>query len=413
MLKRFLIMAMIAVCVVVLTMPQLSAQRADEMVDRDGFSFTVRDGGYLARWIEQVYQVGTANLVKTNPDFAVCDQVLREIWKECNVNKLGRIAISGKEVAPDFFTVKQFGEIRSLDRTGSLWKLMPDAPLAALDCMPLHTLVAFGVNLDGAALMQMIDFYVAKYGNQKVRQKYTEGLAEAMQEGIDIRKLVSSISGIAVYVEADPARQVMPGFSSASVIITVKDRAIMDLVVNAAKEKNPSLVTVNNELLVPMEFGEVAVFQSGNNIIVTTDPVGIRNVIAGNAPSLKKNPDFVKYAAGTPAVGSGFFFCSSELGKSVLPLYMSMIPQEVQAMVDVKAMCDVLGVGPAVYSVSCTQPNGVWSICNTGSKGLTIFMTDQAMGSAVFSILTAACGNIKQELDFGEDDGEDDLTPVE
>lgn len=397
------------VAVVAFSVPQLSAQQsvAAKYVDQDGFTYSVRNGGYMLRWFEEVYKVGTAKLV-SDPQFAILDKVIREAWNESNASHCGFAAISGKEVGPDFYTVKQFSQLPIAERTGWLWKLLPDSPTVPfVDVMPKHTWAAYGFNFNGAALVAMADHYVAKFGNQQIKDGYTGFLAEGMQQGIDVKKIISSIEGAALYVEADPTRLVMPGFSSAALILAVKDRSLMDTVVQFAKAQNPGVVTAAGEILIPTDFGAVAVFQIGKYVVVTTDPAGVKNVISGKAPSLKQNPDYIKYSAGTPASGNSFFFISSELGKSVLPAYLPMLPAEISQVVDVAALCKVIGVGPAVYGVSSMNQDGYYMVINTGSKGLAIFFSDSAMGSVVSSGMMNLIGSPSVLNMFEADDFEE------
>lgn len=390
-MKKIFLAVLVAVCFAV---PQLPAQQpvAVKYVDQDGFTYAIRDCGYMLSWIEEVYKVGTAKLA-SDPKFVIFDKVIRELWKECNASQWGYAAISGKEVSPDFYSIKQFGELPAAKRTGWLWKLSPNSrTVPFVDVMPKHTLVGFGCNFNGAALVAMVDHYVAKFGDQQIKDGYAGFLAQGQEQGVDVKKILASIEGLSFAVEADPARLVMPGFSSAALILAVKDRSLMDAVLQIAKTENPGLVTAAGEILIPTEYGAVAIFQVGKYFVATTDPAGVKNVIAGKAPSLKQNPDYTKYSAGTPAAGIGFMFISSELGKTVLPAYLPLIPAEVTQKVDVNALCKVIGIGPAVYSVYYMNQDGYGTITNTGSKGLAIFCSDSSMGMAASYQIMALLG---------------------
>ena len=173
----------------------------------------------------------------------------------------------------------------------------------------------------------------------------------------------------------------------------------MNTIVKAAKAKNPEIVTVNNELMIPAPFGMVAVFQQGNYIVATTDFAGAKNLLAGKSPSLKQNPDYIKYAAGTPDKGNAFIFVSSELGKTVIPAYLPLLPADLIQTLDMQKLCDAVGLGPALYSVSYTNQDGAGSVCNTGSKGLAILTGDPVMGAMVNVILSQVLNTMMNRHD--------------
>lgn len=408
MMSKMKKMVVALIAVAAFAVPQLSAQQAAaaKYVDQDGFVYSVKNSGYMLSWIEEIYKVGTTKLA-SDPQFVIFDKVLREFWKECNASQWGYAASSGKEVSPDFYSVKHFGELPAAKRTGWLWKLMPESrTIPFLDVMPKHTLAGFGFNFNGAALAAMADHYIAKFGDQQINEEYAGFLAAGMQQGVDLKKIISSIEGLAFYVEADPAKLVMPGYSSAAFIIAVKDRSLMDAAVQFAKEQNPGFVTAAGEILIPTEFGAVFVCQIGNYVVATTNPAVVKNVISGKAPSLKQNPDYIKYSAGTPASGNSFFFISSELGKSVLPAYLPLLPAEISQKVDVAALCKVIGIGPAVYGVYSMNQDGCSTIVNTGSKGFAIFFSDSAMGSVISTFMMNLVGSCPAPNIFETDDFE-------
>lgn len=366
------------VAVAALAVPQLSAQQqvAAKYVDKDGFAFSIKDGGYIIHWVEDIYDVSMKKLVEV-PEISLVDKIIREVWNETNFSQIGSIAVSGKQVGPDFYSAKTFTELPAEKRTGALWKILQGSKaLSFIDVMPKNTIAAVAVDFDGAELLAMIDRYVAKYAPQEVKDGYKAFFAEGLQNGVDVKAIANSVRGIALCVEADPARLVTPGYSSATLYLSVKDQTLMNTIVKAAKAKNPEIVTVNNELMIPAPFGMVAVFQQGNYIVATTDFAGTKNLLAGKSPSLKQNPDYIKYAAGTPDKGNAFIFVSSELGKTVIPAYLPLLPPEVAQILDMQALCNVIGIGPALYSMSYANQDGVGSICNTGSKGITILATD-------------------------------------
>lgn len=374
-----------AVAAISLLAPQLSAQQsvAEKYVDKDGFAFSRSDSNFTVRWIEQIYNA-IAQKAVADPDLAVADKFIRELWKECNAAEFGVSAISGKEVAADFFVVKQFTAIPAAKRTGFLWKLFPDSKTVPfVDVMPKNSLFCCGFNFNGSAISGMVDHYVKEFGDQEFQKSYAEFLSESAANGVDFQKILNSITGVAFYLEADPARQVVAGFSSAAIIVSVKDRTIMDLVVASAKKNNPDIVTANNEILFPTDFGVLAVFQVGNYIAMTTDPAAAKDLISGRTPSLKQNPDYIKYAAGTPAAGSAFCFVSSELGNTVIPAYLPLVPADVTKHIDIAALCKIIGIGPALYSVSYSNGDGVGSVTNTGSKGIAVLATDPALCSFI------------------------------
>lgn len=378
------------IAVATLATPQLAAQQpvAAKYVDQDGFALSINNGGYLVRWLEDLYNAGTEKLV-AEPTFKIVDNIIREFWTENNFAQIGSTAVSGKEISPDFYSVKQFVELPAAKRTGALWKISQGSQaLSYIGVMPKNTIAAVAVDFDGAELLAMIDRYVAKYAPQEVKDGYKAFFAEGLQNGVDVKAIANSVRGIALCVEADPARLVAPGYSSATLYLSVKDQTLMNTIVKAAKAKNPEIVTVNNELMIPAPFGMVAVFQQGNYIVATTDFAGTKNLLAGKSPSLKQNPDYIKYAAGTPDKGDAFIFVSSELGKTVIPAYLPLLPPEVAQILDMQALCNVIGIGPALYSMSYANQDGVGSICNTGSKGLAILTGDPVMGAMANVILS-------------------------
>ena len=391
MLSKMKKMFVALVAVAALAVPQLSAQQqvAAKYVDQDGFILTVKDGGYIIRWLEDIYNAGTVKLV-VDPQFSIADKIIREIWTESNISQIGTTAVSGKQVAPDFYSVKSFVEMPESKRTGSLWKISQRAQtLDFLNVMPKNTIAAFGVDLDGAELLAMLNRYINKFGTQQVKNDYNRFLAQGRQAGVDVVAIANSIQGVALCVEADPARLIVPGYSSATLYVSVKDRTLMNTLVQNAKAENPEIVTANNELMIPTPYGMVTVFQQGNYIVATTDFAGTKNLLAGKSPSLKQNPDFIKYSAGTPAVGDAFIFFSSEIGKSVIPAYLPLVPAEITQRLDIQKLCNAIGVGPALYAVSYANRDGVGSICNTGSKGAAILTADPAMGSAALNYLSS------------------------
>ena len=401
MLSKMKKMFVALVAVAALAVPQLSAQQpvAAKYVDKDGFAFSIKDGGYIIHWLEDVYEAGTAKLTAV-PAFQIMDKVIRECWKEANFSQIGSIAVSGRQVQPGFYSVKTFTELPAEKRTGSLWKITQDGKaLSFVDVMPRHTIAAIGFDFNGTELLAMVDRYINKYGNQDVKEWYRDFFEEGMKNGVDVRLIAKSVQGAALCVEADPARLVVPGYSSATLYLSVKDQSLMNTIVKTAKEKNPEIVTVNNELMIPAPFGMVAVFQQGNYIVATTDFAGTKNLIAGKASSLKQNPDYIKYAAGTPAEGNAFFFVSSELGKSVIPAYIPHLPADLIQALDVQKLCDAVGLGPALYSVSYTNQDGAGSVCNTGSKGLAILTGDPVMGAMVNVILSQVLNTMMNRHD--------------
>ena len=408
MLSKMKKMFVALVAVAALAVPQLSAQQqvAAKYVDQDGFILTVKDGGYIIRWLEDIYNAGTVKLV-ADPQFSIADKIIREIWTESNISQIGTTAVSGKQVGPDFYSVKSFAEMPESKRTGSLWKISQRAQaLGFLNVMPKNTIAAFGVDLDGAELLAMLNRYINKFGTQKVKNDYNRFLAQGRQSGVDVAAIANSIQGVALCVEADPARLIVPGYSSATLYVSVKDRTLMNTLVQNAKAKNPEIVTANNELMIPTPYGMIAVFQVGNYIVATTDFAGTKNLLAGKSPSLKQNPDFIKYSAGTPAAGEAFIFFSSEIGKTVIPAYLPLVPAEITQKVDIQNLCSAIGVGPALYAVSYANRDGVGSICNTGSKGAAILTADPAMSSAVLNclsnLLIVGLQNQKPVCDFPE-----------
>ena len=296
MLSKMKKMFVALVAVAALAVPQLSAQQpvAAKYVDKDGFAFSIKDGGYIIRWLEDIYNAGTVKLV-ADPQFSIADKIIREIWTESNISQIGTTAVSGKQVGPDFYSVKSFAEMPESKRTGSLWKISQRAQaLGFLNVMPKNTIAAFGVDLDGAELLAMLNRYINKFGTQKVKNDYNRFLAQGRQSGVDVAAIANSIQGVALCVEADPARLIVPGYSSATLYVSVKDRTLMNTLVQNAKAKNPEIVTANNELMIPTPYGMIAVFQVGNYIVATTDFAGTKNLLAGKSPSLKQNPDFIK-----------------------------------------------------------------------------------------------------------------------
>ncbi len=419
---RKMIAALTAVAA--LAVPQLAAQQSAAMknVDTDGFTLTVTDTGYIARWFEDVYHAGTAKLT-ADPDFSIIDKIVREIWNENKMSQVGNTAISAKETAPDFYTVKSFVEMSAEKRTGPLWKIFTGSNQALdfIDVMPKHTLVSFGCDLNGAVLFATVARYISKFGNQEVKNGFAKFLAKGMQNGADVRKLASSVEGVAFCLEADPARLVQPGYSSATLYLAVKDKSIMDAIVQAAKKNEPEIVTANNELMIPTPVGVIAVFQQGKYLVATTDFDGVKKLIAGTAPSLKQNPDYIKYAAATPAKGCAFGFVSSELGKSVIPAYLPMILADVTQYVDAQALlCKTIGIGSAVYGVSYAKRNGLGSVFNTGSKGIAILCGSPSANANAYFAFFAAVGAIQdmknkavmaepevEEYEFEEDSDSD------
>ena len=389
------------VAVVALAVPQLSAQQqvAAKYVDKDGFAFSIKDGGYIIHWVEDIYDVSMKKLVEV-PEISLADKIIREVWNETNFSQIGSIAVSGKQVGPDFYSVKNFTELPAEKRTGALWKILQGSQaLSFIDVMPKNTIAAVAVDFDGAELLAMIDRYVAKYAPQEVKDGYKAFFAEGLQNGVDVKAIANSVRGIALCVEADPARLVAPGYSSATLYLSVKDQTLMNTIVKAAKAKNPEIVTVNNELMIPAPFGMVAVFQQGNYIVATTDFAGAKNLLAGKSPSLKQNPDYIKYAAGTPDKGNAFIFVSSELGKTVIPAYLPLLPADLIQTLDMQKLCDAVGLGPALYSVSYTNQDGAGSVCNTGSKGLAILTGDPVMGAMVNVILSQVLNTMMNRHD--------------
>lgn len=378
------------IAVATLATPQLAAQQpvAAKYVDQDGFALSINNGGYLVRWLEDLYNAGTEKLV-AEPTFKIVDNIIREFWTENNFAQIGSTAVSGKEISPDFYSVKQFVELPAAKRTGALWKISQGSQaLSYIGVMPKHTIAAAAFDFNAAELLAMVDRYVNKFGNQEVKDSYQQLFAECLQNGVDVRTLVNSVQGAAFCIEADPARQIVPGFSSCTLYLAVKDQTLMNAIVKMMKEKNPEIVTVNNELMIPTPVGMFAVFQQGNYIVATTDFAGAKKLIAGEAPSLKQNPDYIKYAAGMPDKGDAFIFISSELGKTVIPAYLPFLPPELTQMLDVQKLCNVIGIGPALYSVSYTNQDGAGSVCNTGSKGLAILTGDPVMGAMANVILS-------------------------
>ena len=408
MLSKMKKMFVALVAVAALAVPQLSAQQpvAAKYVDKDGFAFSIKDGGYIIHWVEDIYDVSMKKLVEV-PEISLADKIIREVWNETNFSQIGSIAVSGKQVGPDFYSVKNFTELPAEKRTGALWKILQGSQaLSFIDVMPKNTIAAVAVDFDGAELLAMIDRYVAKYAPQEVKDGYKAFFAEGLQNGVDVKAIANSVRGIALCVEADPARLVAPGYSSATLYLSVKDQTLMNTIVKAAKAKNPEIVTANNELMIPTPYGMIAVFQVGNYIVATTDFAGTKNLLAGKSPSLKQNPDFIKYSAGTPAAGEAFIFFSSEIGKTVIPAYLPLVPAEITQKVDIQNLCSAIGVGPALYAVSYANRDGVGSICNTGSKGAAILTADPAMSSAVLNclsnLLIVGLQNQKPVCDFPE-----------
>lgn len=377
------------IAVATLATPQLAAQQpvAAKYVDQDGFALSINNGGYVIHWLEDLYNAGTEKLV-AKPTFKIVDNIIREFWTENNFAQIGSTAVSGKEISPDFYSVKQFVELPAAKRTGALWKISQGSQaLSYIGVMPKHTIAAAAFDFNAAELLAMVDRYVNKFGNQEVKDAYKAFFAEGLQNGVDVKAIANSVRGIALCVEADPARLVAPGYSSATLYLSVKDQTLMNAIVKMMKEKNPEIVTVNNELMIPAPFGMVAVFQQGNYIVATTDFAGAKKLIAGEAPSLKQNPDYIKYAAGMPDKGDAFIFISSELGKTVIPAYLPFLPPELTQMLDVQKLCNVIGIGPALYCVGYANQEGYGSICNTGSKGIAVIAGNPAM-SALFNSLT-------------------------
>ena len=377
------------IAVAALAVPQLSAQQqvAAKYVDLDGFSLSINNGGYVIHWLEDLYNAGTEKLV-AEPTFKIVDDIIREFWTENNFSQIASTAVSGKEISPDFYSVKQFVELPAAKRTGALWKISQESQaLSFIEAMPKHTIAAAAFDFNAAELLAMVDRYVNKFGNQEVKDSYKQLFAECLQNGVDVRTLVNSVLGAAFCIEADPAHQVVPGYSALTLYLAVKDQTLMNAIVKMMKEKKPEIVTMNNELMIPAPVGMIAVFQQGNYIVATTDFAGTKNLLAGKTPSLKQNPDYIKYAAGTPDKGNAFVFVSSELGKSVIPAYLPFLPPELTQMLDVQNFCSVIGIGPALYCVGYENQEGYGSICNTGSKGIAVITGNPAM-SALFNSLT-------------------------
>ncbi len=407
-----------------LILPAMLSAQADykkviTQLDHGGLSLTYTDYSAVVQSIRNIVITAFSPVAKSEPEIMLIGKLADDVLAELGVYDIRGYGASVKEARPGVYSCKQVvsWQPSSPDSIVHAMYRQNVAPIMAL--APEKTSFAMALAIDGADLQKRFDRVFRKYANEDAKSMYAVVLAQAQMQGIDLPAAVNALTGIGIFTEYDPMRQVFPGISSVSLVFGMKDPAFFKALTAVARNQMGAEVVQNGRIVLPTPLGvTLTVYQHGEYLIATTDAAGMDARLAKKAKSLKDHPDFKAASAAFPKKYVSAVYIAPDVGRTNLPTLASMIPADVKQNIDIPGIIRVIGADKATFAVTSVDKmfnTGITQV-ETGSMLLALYCGSPLMQSQVgllFSAVVQSAFTIPEILygSFGDNDAENEYEP--
>ncbi len=359
----------------VLILPSvLSAQTDYEKImanlDHGGISLNYTDASVLVRCGTELFTAIFAPAMNTGANQAGTADIAKIVeicLQEFDMQSFRGMGESIKETSPGLYTVKA-----CITTDAAMELFVPDAE-KIMAFAPEKTAAAFAVSINGAVMSKKIGNILNVIPDNQFKETLQTIQMAAQMYGIDLKAAFNSMTGIALFYEVDEARQVLPGFTSLTLVLRMKDRTFFQSLMAVAQNMAGPESVSNGRISISTPQGiQITGVQKGDFLFISTDSM-LDARIAGNAKSLLDSPEFQKISEGMAEHYYSAFYCSADLGKQIINSPFAAAGQTAGIAIDIPKIVKELGLDKTSYGIGTTDRKGMYTEhVRTGSLPLAL-----------------------------------------
>lgn len=314
-------------------------EKTTSKLEQGGITFSYTNGEVAYTMVDKMFD-GITALIPEESEGQEIVKFLHGVFDELGLKSVIGEGTSVKKVG-EYYRCRNFMYAPKSGRKGLLWDLAgasvaSKGPAPELKLTAPESAFALSVKVEPAAAYK----YVLKKLAEELDEEEMDGIEQQIDSlkdnGVDVEKLVESISGVTFYCEPfdlqngkfkeiiDDAQnedldeeemipRVLEAMPRTALIITTKNDLCWKTLKDAVSEAAPEIV--QDDKIVPVE--GIAIFQAGNYLIATNEEAAIRKRIAGNGTDLTSNKEFAEMLKLADKDFTNFVWVSKEYFKSI------------------------------------------------------------------------------------------------
>lgn len=256
--------------------------------------------------------------------------------------------------------------------------------------------IALSVNLNGAAIWNLIDHNAKKYiTTEQMQTQYAMALAQVQGvTGMEASQLFSSLQGAGLFVKTNKKADGTQAIPTFTILIDMKEKAVCDKLAAAVSAMNPQMFQ-NGKMNIPVaEYGmTITIGMTGKYGYITNDP---RDLDARLAQQLAP----VDVLAGSKGKPAAWCYIAPTAGKELLQILAEQgaLDDPEQKKIAAAAM-EAIGLNAPTVVTSSLVPEGFLMVCKTNSALLAYYYGSPRIQGFVNSLISggvAAFNEVKK-----------------
>ena len=318
-------------------------EKTTSRLEQGGITFSYTNGEVAYTMVDRMFD-GIAALIPEESEGQEIVKFLHGVFDDLGLKSVIGEGTSVRKVG-EYYRCKNFMYAPQSGRKGLLWDLAgasvaSKGPAPELKLTAPESAFALSVKVEPAAAYKYVLKKLAEVLDEEEMDGIEQQIDSLKDNGVDVEKLVESISGVTFYIEPfdlqkgkikeliDDAQaqeideeemipRVLEAMPRTALVITTKNDLCWKTLKNFVSEASPEIV--QDDKIVPVE--GIAIFQAGNYLIATNEEAAIRKRIAGNGTDLTANKEFAEMLKLADKDFSSFVWVSKEYFTSIRSSY--------------------------------------------------------------------------------------------
>ncbi len=273
---------------------------------------------------------------------------------------------SSTNKADGVYTVKNYMYAPAAQQKGLIWDAMPanQSLDTILGAVPESAFFVWAADCNFISAYNTLVAAVCA-ASPEAKAGYDQAIAEAQKQGIDVKKLVESVKGMALYLNCDPGKpQLFPGLTGGAILVkTTNDQLFKTLLtkVNPEDVQDGMIVVPNTPLRAA---------QIGKYLVLTNDMDSVKK-----APAFQNTAKRVVFGfeKDLPKNAVAFFGWKPAFG-TLITTFLAVQP------LDVKNFVPLFGLDQEFAAVQARTADGMQGILKTRNANLAILAGEISAG---------------------------------